>query len=435
MPVVIDKRLDSNEATRLLYEFKNDVKKGLAAEQKCIPSRYLYDDEGSKLFQKIMDLPEYYLFNAEKEIIETYSSFLAAMMGTEAFNLAELGAGDGRKTKILLESFAQHNLDFTFTVIDISRKALQEFMLKTNQWNKNCPFKCVNADYAHGLQQIHKQSGRKTMILFLGSSIGNFSAQEEICFLRELRTNMDEKDYLLIGFDVASDPRKIMAAYDDEAGVTGEFNLNLLKRINRELKANFDLKSFRHAPVYIPEGHFMESYLESMTEQEVHIDEIDMTVHFSAGESIKTEISRKYTQRTIGNLAAGTGFKTEADFYDRKRNFVLSLWRPDGCRQENLREVKKMQAVWQDIVLAGSDETEVVEGNHYFPPESVDMINLRKSGNTYTCPWKGKAHYYDIVVDGEVKKDGAWIIPEPKEAAKNIQGFVAFSKGVEVTSN
>ncbi|MFP3945322.1 MAG: L-histidine N(alpha)-methyltransferase [Archaeoglobaceae archaeon] len=310
-------------------EFRKDVEAGLKAEQKFIPSKYLYDDQGSRLYQKIMDLPEYYLFKAEKEILEKRSRDLAFVLGSEPVNIVELGVGDGKKTSILLSSFMEKGIDFNLTVIDISQKALQEFTDRTRKENQVYPVRCVNTDYVNGLKLLHKKDDRRLLVLFLGSSIGNFTPDEEESFLKRIRSNLDERDHMLIGFDLTTDPQKLLPAYNDSEGVTREFNLNLLKRINRELGADFDLNKFEHVPLYDPVKQQMESYIQSKKDQTVKIKDLDMEIEFLKGEKIHTEISRKYSIEKVGELAERTGFEKVLDLFNREENFVLSLWTPE----------------------------------------------------------------------------------------------------------
>lgn len=319
---------EADESSQIGDEFRKDVQAGLKAKKKFIPSKHFYDDEGSRLFQKIMELPQYYLFNAEKKILKTHSKDLASLLGHEPVNIVELGVGDGKKTVILLESFVEKGLDFSLTIIDISRKALQEFVDRTKKDDHDYHIRCVNADYINGLQWLHKKDDRRMLVLFLGSSIGNFTPEEEESFLKKICSNLDENDCMLIGFDLTSDPEKLLPAYNDPYGVTKEFNLNLLKRINRELDGDFDLNAFEHVPTYNPVEHMMESYIESKKNQTVKIKSLDMEIEFSEGEKIHTEISRKYTTEKVRELAEKTGFKKLSDYYNSEKNFVLSLWTP-----------------------------------------------------------------------------------------------------------
>ncbi len=319
---------NTDESDQIFDEFRKDVETGLMAEQKFIPSKHLYDDRGSSLFQRIMDLPEYYLFNAEKEILETHSKNIASLLGSEPVNIVELGVGDGKKTSILLESLTQKKLDFELMIIDISRKALQEFVERSGKENLDYHIRCVNADYVDGLKWLQKEDNRRMLVLFLGSSIGNFTPDEEEDFLKRIRSNLDKKDRILLGFDITSDTEKLLRAYNDSIGVTREFNLNLLRRMNRELDADFDLNKFEHVPLYNPLQHQMESYIESKKDQTVKIRTLDMEIQFFEGEKIHTEISRKYTKEKIEKLARKTGFKKESNYFNSKKNFVLSLWAP-----------------------------------------------------------------------------------------------------------
>ncbi|HSK73001.1 MAG TPA: L-histidine N(alpha)-methyltransferase, partial [Pyrinomonadaceae bacterium] len=220
--------------------FAQDILKGLSAEPKFLSSKYFYDDEGSRLFQEIMKLPEYYLTRAEFEIFETRTGeiFRAFNADDAGFDLIELGAGDGTKTAVLIDYFLKRNADFTYFPIDISAEALDALTAKFKSDFPDLSINARNGDYFKILESLKTDSDKKKIILFLGSNIGNFRRAESIAFFRHLREVMNETDLLFIGFDLQKDPRVILNAYDDAKGVTAAFNLNLLRRVNRELGAN-----------------------------------------------------------------------------------------------------------------------------------------------------------------------------------------------------
>ncbi len=329
-----------------LTEFLNDVVEGLSATPKRLSSKYLYDDEGSRLFQKIMALPEYYLTRTEAEILNVHKQAILDIIGDEPFNLVELGAGDGQKTSILIRHFLKRSVEFYFTPIDISEHAL---LLLANALAKEFPelrFQGIHDEYFSGMQHLNtlfQSEGsfldnpvhRRNIVLFLGSNIGNFNRADSIDFLKHLRMSMREKDYLLIGFDLKKDVKVLQAAYDDAAGVTRAFNMNLLTRMNRELGAAFDLDMFQHYATYNPMISAMESYLLSKEEQSVWIQMAGRAVYLDAYEPIHTEYSHKYSLHDIQTLASEAGFDVAYHFTDSNGYFVDSLWCVKGATKPN----------------------------------------------------------------------------------------------------
>jgi L-histidine N-alpha-methyltransferase len=310
--------------------FAEDVLRGLSSTPKSLSSKYFYDDEGSRLFQKIMKLPEYYLTRSEFEIFERqtkeiFEAFTAENAG--AFDLIELGAGDGTKTAVLIDYFLRAGADFAYSPIDISQEAVDSL---TGKFRERFPLLKIDAktgDYFRILETLKTESARPKILLFLGSNIGNFSRAQSIEFFRHLREVMNEGDLLFTGFDLQKDPRVILKAYNDAEGVTAEFNLNLLRRINRELGANFDLEKFSHYAIYRPTECAARSFLISRAEQEVFIEQLSETFYFKAWEPIFMEISQKYSLEMIEDLAETSGFRVRQNFFDRQNYFVDSLWK------------------------------------------------------------------------------------------------------------
>jgi len=307
--------------------FARDVLIGLSATPKKIPSRYFYDAEGSLLFQKITELPEYYLTRCEFEIFENHKQSIAASMRNETFNLVELGPGDARKTRVLLEHFLQQNLDFHYVPIDISNSA-QEGLVENMQSDfPKLRVKGLVSEYFNALNWLKNLNHRKNLVLFLGSSIGNFNRESSRVFLHSLWNSLNADDCLLIGFDLKKDIELLLKAYNDSRGVTSEFNLNLLHRINRELGGNFDVNRFRHYASYNVFSGAMESYLVSKESQNVMIQEIGQSFSFDPWEPIHTEYSYKYLESDIAKLAEDTGFIPVEQFHDTARYFTDVLWR------------------------------------------------------------------------------------------------------------
>lgn len=310
--------------------FADDVRRGLSSAPKFLSSKYFYDDEGSRLFQEIMKLPEYYLTKSEFEIFSTqtkqiYEAFSAS--GAE-FDLIELGAGDGAKTSVLVDYFLEQNAVFTYVPIDISEEALHFLTEKFHARFPNLSIQTERGDYFRTLETFQSKSDRRKIILFLGSNIGNFGRQQAHDFFAGLRAVMNENDRLFIGFDLQKDPRVILRAYDDASGVTAEFNLNLLTRINRELGADFNPADFSHYASYHPIEGAARSFLMSRKTQTVSIKALNKTFEFAAWEPIFMEISQKYNLAMIEDLANASGFQIAENFLDGKHFYADSLWKP-----------------------------------------------------------------------------------------------------------
>jgi len=308
--------------------FAEDVREGLSSEPKYLHSKYFYDEIGDDLFQQIMELEEYYLTDCEAEIFESQKNVILQYFsnGVEVFDLIEFGAGDGLKTKILLNHFVDNNINFNYIPIDISNSVLSSL---TQDLNNNLPelnIKPICDDYFHALEELNKVDYNKKVILFLGSNIGNFRGDDAIPFLKHLRADMKEKDQLFIGFDLMKDPKVILVAYNDKKGITSEFNFNLLDRINKDLGGNFNRKNFSHYPSYNPVTGETKSYLISLKNQTVRIEELSQSFTFKKWEPVFTEISQKYSLRDIKHFAKHSGFKVEKNFLDQKKYFVDSLW-------------------------------------------------------------------------------------------------------------
>ncbi|HEX8288970.1 MAG TPA: L-histidine N(alpha)-methyltransferase [Pyrinomonadaceae bacterium] len=308
--------------------FAEDVQRGLSSTPKYLSSKYFYDDEGSRLFQKIMELPEYYLTRSELEIFQTRKNeiYEAFCGDCPEFDLIELGAGDGTKTAVLVDYFLRQKADFTYSPIDISAEAIDFLSEKFTAKFPGLKVNAKNGDYFRILETLKNESKRAKILLFLGSNIGNFSREQALEFFVELRAVMNETDMLFVGFDLQKDPRTILAAYDDAQGVTARFNLNLLKRINRELGANFNVENFSHYAIYRPTECAARSFLISRENQTVHIESTSCSFDFKQWEPIFMEISQKYSSEMIEDLAETSGFQVVRNFFDSRNYFVDSLW-------------------------------------------------------------------------------------------------------------
>jgi L-histidine Nalpha-methyltransferase len=319
------------QSTRAVQQntFAEDILKGLSASPKFLSSKYFYDDEGSRLFQQIMSLPEYYLTRSEFEIFSTQTGeiFEAFTKNRIAFDLIELGAGDGTKTAVLIDYFLRQKVDFTYSPIDISQEAIDSLSDKFKTEFPKLQIKAKVGDYFKILETLKSESSRPKILMFLGSNIGNFSAEQSSFFFKSLRGVMSENDLLFVGMDLQKDPRVILAAYDDAQKVTAQFNLNLLRRINRELGADFDLKKFSHYATYHPIEGAARSFLISLETQKVFIESLNQTFHFNAWEPIFMEISQKYNLEMIENMTQKCGFQVKQNFFDQRKYFVDSLWK------------------------------------------------------------------------------------------------------------
>lgn len=316
--------------TTELSQFAEDVLRGLSSTPKQLSSKYFYDDEGSRLFQEIMRLPEYYPTRAELKIFteQTDAIYKAFVNNADAVDLIELGAGDGTKTAVLIERFLANETDFTYSPIDISQEANDALSAKFREKFPELRIKPHTGDYFKVLTSLKNGSGRRKILMFLGSNVGNFQREQAVDFFRQLREVMNPNDRLFIGFDMQKDPRVIVDAYDDSQGVTAAFNLNLLRRINRELGADFDLEKFSHYAQYRPVECAARSFLISHEKQTVTIDALKRSFELEQWEAIFMEISQKYTRAMIEELASESGFEIEADFFDEVNFYTDSLWRP-----------------------------------------------------------------------------------------------------------
>ncbi|HVF30616.1 MAG TPA: L-histidine N(alpha)-methyltransferase [Pyrinomonadaceae bacterium] len=316
--------------TTELTQFAEDVLRGLSSTPKQLSSKYFYDDEGSRLFQEIMQLPEYYPTRAELGIFTERAEEIgnAFLKNAEGIDLIELGAGDGTKTAVLIEHLLRQGADFTYSPIDISQEANDALRASFTEKFPGLRISPHTGDYFKVLKSIKNGSNRRKVLMFLGSNVGNFQRRQAVEFFRQLRAIMNLDDRLFIGFDMQKDPRVIVNAYDDAQGVTAAFNLNLLARVNRELGGNFDLDKFSHYAQYRPVECAARSFLISREKQTVHIDALDRSFEFVQWEAIFMEISQKYTRAMIEGLASESGFEIETEFFDEKNFYTDSLWRP-----------------------------------------------------------------------------------------------------------
>lgn len=311
--------------------FAADVAEGLGADHKHLSSRFFYDAEGDRLFQAIMASDEYYLTDCEHEIFAKQGEQIAESIAAAGpFELDELGSGDGLKTQLLLDALHSIGAEFTYRPIDISANSLEilsERLIRGRPWLK---IDAIHGNYMHVLATAQlpdrHSDGPRKVIMFLGSNMGNYTQEKALDFLRLIRGTMRPRDALLIGLDLQKDPAVIKAAYNDAAGHTRDFNLNLLRRINRELGGDFDLAAFEHTPEYAETTGAACSFLTSKVSQDVRIEQLDRCFHFQAGEKIFMEVSQKYSRQQITALAEGAGFHIAREYFDSRHYFTDQIW-------------------------------------------------------------------------------------------------------------
>ena len=307
------------------YEFAADVRAGLThVGQKELPSKYLYDDVGSALFEVICHLPEYGLTRADERLLRRHAGEIADRVGGPVA-VAELGSGSGRKTRWLLEAFARRQR-LSYYPVEISHSALVMCQRELSDID-SISILGFEREYLDGLLEVaaYRKHGQRLLVLFLGSTIGNFDRPAASDFLSEVRCLLQPGDSLLLGTDLEKSAAQLLAAYDDELGVTAAFNLNLLARANRELGANFDLTQFEHIAKINPEARSVEMHLKSKCRQRVRIPIAEILVEFEEGETIWTESSHKYSSEEIFDTARRCGFRCEMQWIDQEWPFAENL--------------------------------------------------------------------------------------------------------------
>ena len=308
-------------------QFYNDVVAGLQSTPKRLNSMYFYDANGDKLFQDLMACDEYYPTNCELEIFTEQTAELCKAMiaGGDAFDLIELGAGDAMKSTFLLKYLLEQKVGFTYLPIDISSNVISYLNATLPVTLPGIKITGLNGEYFDMLKKAASISKRRKVVLFLGSNIGNMPVSDAENFCKELRKNLAPGDMSLIGVDLKKNPKTILAAYNDQEGITKRFNLNLLERINRELNADFNVTQFDHYPMYDPETGACKSYLVSMVDQQVKINGKEC-IHFFKDEYIYMEISQKYSVMQTNQMASTSGFKPLNIFFDSKKWFIDAIW-------------------------------------------------------------------------------------------------------------
>ena len=309
------------------HKILKEVIEGLKENPKHISSKFFYNKVGDELFERIMELPEYYLTRCEYEILSQQKKEILQSIGLNNIeSIIELGAGNAFKTKILLKYLLEQKSDFKFQPIDISQNALNKLGDDLKMEMPNLNFSPLQGEYFEVLKHLKSEKTQKSkLILFLGSSIGNLSNSQTSSFLKALYERLNPGDFVLIGFDLAKHQKTILDAYNDRAGETRAFNLNVLKRFNEELGADFNLENFDHFPVYNPIEKTAKSYIISLKNQTVNFKLADEKIDFKQNEPIKVEISQKYTVEDINAFAKESGFEVAKHFFDCKHYFVDTL--------------------------------------------------------------------------------------------------------------
>ncbi|HKP85168.1 MAG TPA: L-histidine N(alpha)-methyltransferase [Blastocatellia bacterium] len=310
--------------------FAEDVRAGLAASPKFLHPKYFYDDLGSKLFEAICRLPEYYLTRAEREILRDHAGEIVGSIEGPA-RLIEFGSGSAEKTRYLIEALLRKQDELHYLPVDISDASLEASSLELLKTYPKLRITAYASDYftalrAGGESSLVGRPANRTIALFLGSNIGNFNPEEARDFFRAVRLVLWPKDALLVGADLKKSSDILLPAYDDPLGVTAAFNLNLLARINRELGGDFDIKKFAHQAVYNEVLGRIESYIVSREAQRVRIPALDLEARFEQGETIHTENSYKFDLDQLAELARETGFSLKRVWTDEAGRFSFNLF-------------------------------------------------------------------------------------------------------------
>lgn len=311
---------------RAIPTFAEDVRRGLTASPKFLYPKYFYDELGSRLFEAITALPEYYPTRAEAEILRRHAGEIAATLGGPVW-LLELGSGDGQKTRLVIEALLARQGTLEYVPVDISESAVETSSRSLLFSYPDLRITAYVGEYHAALRQVRREriGPGRTLVLFLGSTIGNLDPEERLALVRDVRNLLNPGEGFLLGTDLKKPESILLPAYDDPLGVTAAFNLNLLARINRELGGEFDLAAFRHRVLYNQDEGRVEMHLESRRAQSVSIAALGIEVSFAEGETIHTESSYKFDLGQVAGLAAGTGFELRRTWTDSGGRFASNL--------------------------------------------------------------------------------------------------------------
>ncbi len=320
------------ELTRLDDESEGDdgadVIAGLSAARKSLPCKYFYDARGSELFERICATPEYYPTRTERAILEAHADEIAEATG--AVELVELGSGSARKTRVLLEAYSARRPEVHFAPIDVSDSMLEESSRKLVARYDDLFIRGIAGTYESALAALHPAPEPQRMFLFLGSTIGNFTESQRARFLARIRAAMEPGDWFLVGFDRVKERAVLEAAYNDAEGYTAAFNLNMLAHLNARFHGDFDVSRFRHLAFFDADKSRIEMHLESGRAQTARLRDLDLDAGFEAGETIHTEISRKFEPDDLAAELKSLGFARAADWSDPRGWFSLMLLRRPG---------------------------------------------------------------------------------------------------------
>jgi len=320
-PIEIEVHLDADGGANM----RRDIRAGLSTDPKELAPKYFYDERGSQLFERITELPEYYPTRAERAILDQRAGDIVAGAGAPQ-TLVELGSGSAAKTRHLLSAMRDARCLRTYVPVDISVEITHETAESLVEEYPGLAVRGLVCDFEHDLERIDNGGGRR-LIAFLGGTIGNLYPEARHEFLSRLARLLGPEDFLLLGTDLVKDPGRLEAAYDDSLGVTAEFNKNVLRVLNRELGADFDLDAFEHVARYDAAEARMDIRLRSLAEQTITIAELGMAVGFAAGEEMRTEISAKFTRERLEAVYEEAGLAMSGWFTDAAGDYALSLAR------------------------------------------------------------------------------------------------------------
>ena len=322
---IVDDRLCYYEPSKNKSDktFVEELSSSLNQKQKSIHPKFFYDKKGSKLFEKICKLSEYYLTRTEISILTQLHDKLPAYLNGE-FRLVELGSGSSQKTRLLISILEKLYRQIEYFPIDISKILKESTTTLLNDY-KNLHMTGVIDNYESGLEFVKNYDNKKNLIVFLGSSFGNFDYEPGLRFLETINSAMKDNDLFLIGLDLVKDRNVLERAYNDSQGITAQFNLNVLSRINSELDSNFSVDKFAHHTVYNENENRVEIYLRSLENQTVNISKAGIVLEIKQGELIHTENSYKYTIPKIKEMFSSTGFRIRDMWFDEKHHFCLTL--------------------------------------------------------------------------------------------------------------
>ena len=318
--VTLDVRLKPDTMSRT---FRADVYSGLTATPKTLPPKWLYDDRGSALFDEFTRLPEYYPTRRERSILLARAGDIARLSGADT--LIELGSGTSEKTRILLDALTHHDQLRRYVPFDVSMATLEHAAAAIADEHPGVEVEAIVGDFTTDLDPL--PTGEKRLLVFLGGTIGNLLPAERTAFLHQVRDALAPGDTLLLGADLVKDPERLVAAYNDAAGVTAAFNLNILAILNRELGADFDLDAFEHVALFDEQREWIEMRLRARSPQTVHVEALDLTVRFAADEALHTEVSAKFRIDGIGAELEAASLPVVAHWTDPAGDFALLLSR------------------------------------------------------------------------------------------------------------